>query len=188
MTTHKKITLIMTAIFIAVQIGLMLGLVWKGYPEYVRSTGVPTLLFLLYTAAEWKYDFYMNHGVRAIFMTAIFTDGFFGYYLNLYVTSFVFDKMQHVFGSYGWGLFTFILVAQISCRPMGRLFKFILAAALALSIGAIYEILEFIGDSISKSNLPSQPSLLDTDLDLVSDLIGAILAGLQAAFRNLEKK
>jgi hypothetical protein len=58
-------------------------------------------------------------------------------------------------------------------------------ACLGLSLGSLYEILEFFTDSISHPVPPSQPSLLDTDLDLVADLAGALLAALHASCGRL---
>lgn len=48
--------------------------------------------------------------------------------------------------------------------------------SLALALGTIYELLEFIEDEVFKPKIKNQPSLLDTDLDLISDLAGGILA------------
>lgn len=55
--------------------------------------------------------------------------------------------------------------------------KFILAVSLGLGLGALYEIAEFFTDRISHPVPPSQPSLLDTDLDLIANALGALLAG-----------
>jgi hypothetical protein len=82
---------------------------------------------------------------------------------------------------YTFSLFFYVLAAQLLRHPVNRLFKFILIVSLGLSLGTFYEILEFLTDTFSHPALVSQPSLLDTDLDLIGDLIGAVLAGIHAS-------
>lgn len=114
----------------------------------------------------------------------IFFDAFFGDYFDLYEHSFVFDKLLHVFGSYAFSLFAYTLVAQLPGTQIGRPARFILTLCLGVSLGVFYEISEFIGDLVSHPMPPNQPGLLDTDLDLVGDTIGAFFAAVQAALKK----
>ena len=173
-----------TGLFLVSQILIMLGLAWQGHLDYVRSVMVTTLCWIGYTFLEARYQLYMNHYVRVIMVITLISDAFFGYYLNLYATSFVFDKMLHVFGTYTFSLFAYILVVQLLNNPVKQSFKFILVVCLGLSIGTFYEVLEFITDLISHPVPPSQPSLLDTDLDLMGDVIGAVLSAIHSTYRT----
>ncbi|MGM7722177.1 hypothetical protein [Metabacillus sp. Hm71] len=47
---------------------------------------------------------------------------------------------------------------------------------LSTTLGAFYEVFEFFQDVVFKPQIKNQPNLLDTDLDLVSDLSGGIIA------------
>lgn len=47
---------------------------------------------------------------------------------------------------------------------------------IGLSLATIYELMEFATDYFIKPTVPAQQGLLDTDLDLLSDLAGALLA------------
>ena len=67
-----------------------------------------------------------------------------------------------------------------------RLF-FLFIISLALALGNIYEILEFIEDTVFKPKIKNQPSLLDTNLDLVSDLLGGIIALIHYRFSKYLK-
>ena len=80
--------------------------------------------------------------------------------------------------------FAYVLVAQMMANPVGKPVKFILIACLGLSLGTLYEILEFVTDSLSHPTPPSQPSLWDTDADLVGDAVGALLAAIHALTRT----
>lgn len=181
MTKYRTYLLISTVLFIVLQAVIMFGLIGKGYYDFTRSVAITTSLWIVYTFIEVKYNAYMNHYVRAAAMTAITIDAFFGYYLAYYLTSFTFDKLLHAFGTYAFALFAYVLVVQLLKFPAGGLFKFILATSLGLSIGAFYEIIEFLVDTFSNPIIPSQVNLLDTDLDIVCDAIGAIIAGFHAA-------
>ena len=187
MTKTAKTTLTLTAVFLIVEAAILLALFHKGHPEYLWRA-VPPLILTVYTIIEIKYGFYMNTYARLVTMMAIVSDNFFGFYMNFYLTSFVFDKIQHVVGSYAFALFTYILVAQLAQSPMRKLFKFILVISIGLSVGVIYEIMEFCSDLISKTGTPSQVSLLDTNLDLVGNAVGSLLAAIHAAFYNLPDK
>jgi hypothetical protein len=171
--------LTLTGFFLAVQVSTILGLAGKGYLDYARSVGTTTGFWIVYTFLEAKYALYMNNGVRGLVMVAIISDGVFGYYFNYYATSFVFDKILHLFGTYALALFAYILVLQMLNQPVSRSVKAVLVISLGLSIGASYEILEFLVDHFANPVIPSQPSLLDTDLDLICDSLGAILAAGQ---------
>jgi len=59
-----------------------------------------------------------------------------------------------------------------------------LVVSLGVSLGAFYEILEFLTDIFSHPIPISQPSLLDTDLDLMGDVIGAVFAAIHAISRT----
>jgi len=114
-----------------------------------------------------------------IVLTLLF-DGFFGNYMDMYTTSSIFDKMLHVFGTYAFSLFAYVLVAQLLKYPVHSSFKFLMVVSLGVSLGAFYEITEFLTDTFSHPVPVSQPNLLDTDLDLIANVIGANLAALHA--------
>lgn len=166
----------------------MITLSLKGRTDYLRSVIATNFFLVVYTFLENRYRLNMNTYVRVLILLTIFFDSFFGYYFDMYVSSFVFDKALHVFGTYAFSLFTYILVMQMLTNPLNSQVKFILVICLGLSLGTVYEILEFITDSISHPIPPSQPSLLDTDLDLIADLIGAVLAAFHVSSRKFVNK
>ena len=184
MTNNQFTSLKINVVFLTIQIILMLELYRQGQYSYTRSILVTTCLWGLYTFLEIKYVFSMNTYVRIIILLTLIFDGFFGCFLDLYTTSSVFDKCLHVFGTYAFSLFAYVLVFQLLKHPINSYFKFILVVCLGVSLGAFYEILEFLTDTISHPTPISQPSLLDTDLDLMGDVIGANLAAIHATFKK----
>lgn len=182
MTNEKSDLLKITVLFVATQSILICTLFLSGQPSYARSVLSVTFLWTLYTFLEARYGFFMNTYIRTMVILSLLADSFGGSFLNLYVTSCVFDKVLHVFGSYSFALFFYILVIQLLTGPVNRPFTFILIASLGLSMGGFYEILEFLTDTFSHPDPISQPSLLDTDLDLTADLIGSLLAAFHGTY------
>ena len=181
---HNLVKFRINILIILCQIVVLVGLAMGLHFGYVRSVIVTTCFWLLYMFLEARYELYMNNFVRVMIGIVLVSDSFFGYYLELYARSSVFDKILHVFGTYALSLFTYILVVQLLNNPVNRPFKFILVICLGISIGATYEIVEFFTDNISHPSLASQPSLLDTDLDLIGDVIGSVCAAIHATSRN----
>ena len=93
-------------------------------------------------------------------------------------------KILHVVGTYAFSLFAYVLVAQLLKQPVSSSFKFILVVSLGVSLGGFYEILEFLTDAFLQPIPISQPSLLDTDLDLIGDVVGAVLAAIHVISRT----
>lgn len=184
MEKNKQAAVTITAVFLFVQAGTMIALLYKGHNEYFRSVAVTTCFWLVYTFLEIRYQVRMSNYIRVLMVLAIFFDAFFGYCFDLYAGSFVFDKALHIFGSYAVSLFAYVLVMQLQAGFIDQRVRFILVLGLGLTIGVGYEILEFITDTISHPVPPSQPSLLDTDIDLIGDFIGASLAGIHAVSRK----
>jgi hypothetical protein len=184
MGNYKETIQRLMIFFLMGQIIIILGLAADRHFDYIRSMLATTFLWIVYTFVEVKCRLYMNNYIRILVVITLLSDGFFGYYLNLYETSFIFDKILHVFGTYALSLFFYVLAVQLLKNPVNRLFKLILVVCLGMGLGGFYEILEFLTDTISHPALVSQPSLLDTDLDLIGDLIGAIIAGVHASFRT----
>ena len=184
MANDKSALLRITIIFFVIQMILMFALFRQGQYSYTRSVMATTCFWAIYTFLEARYKFYMNAYVRVMIVLTLLLDGFFGNYLDLYTTSSIFDKILHVVGTYAFSLFAYVLVAQLLKQPVSSSFKFILVVSLGVSLGGFYEILEFLTDAFSHPIPISQPSLLDTDLDLIGDVVGAVLAAIHVISRT----
>ena len=165
----------------------MMGLSGKEYPGFLRGTAGTTGLVSLYTFFEYKYGLYMNNYVRAAMLVSLIGDSLGGQYLEYYITSTVFDKVLHAFGTYAFSLFFYILTLQLLKHPLTRSFTFIFVFCLGTSFGALYEIMEFIVDTTTKPSFPGQLSLYDTDMDLVADMCGAAAAATHAVLFPMAK-
>lgn len=178
MIAHRKTMFILTGTFLIVLLVIAWGLGQQGRYDYAQNIVVKMVLWALYTIFEVKCGITISNYIRTSVIVVLISDSFLGLYLDFYLTSSIFDKVQHVFGSYAFSLFAYSIICKLTQPVIGRGFTFIFILALGLSIGALYEIGEFLGDSIAKPSIPSQPSLLDTNLDLFADLIGSLFAAV----------
>lgn len=151
-------------------------------PNIICSTS----FWLVYLLLELIYDLRVQHYIRAIVILTIVSDSVFRIWLfDLYVTSFTFDRIQHVVGTYAFSLFFYAILLRFTGPPR---MVFLLVLSIGISIGAIYELVEFLSDMTLKPIVPNQPSLLDTDLDLLCDVFGASLAAIHTGVFGYLKK
>lgn len=99
-----------------------------------------------------------------------------GEYFNIYHSTKHYDRYLHLFGSFAFSLLSYSLLNTISILATEKWITFLIVLLLGISIGTLFEIIEFIHDCISKKTM-SQHGLKDTDLDLIFDTIGSIIAG-----------
>ena len=184
MTVHAKVMSILTVVFLVILSVLALDLVQQGRYDYAQNILVKIIMWIGYSFFEIKNGIQLNNTLRASVMLVLISDSFLGLYWDFYTTSSVFDKVQHAFGSYAFSLFVFTIISKLSRPVLGRGFTFIVILSLGLGIGALYEIGEFLGDTILKPRIPSQPNLLDTDLDLIADMLGALFAAVHVTIVN----
>jgi len=117
----------------------------------------------------------------AIFLI-IFTLHLFGYFKGLYYSLHFYDKILHLSaGAYISAIIIWVLFKTKigdTLKTGNRFTKLILTIALTITIGALWEFLEFFWDSYfaNKFGLPPlQINNTDTILDLIFDTIGTIL-------------
>jgi len=118
--------------------------------------------------------------------------GFFGF--SIY--GFGFDKMFHITNSFILTTLMYFWISTVYTQHKG--IKIIIAVLIVMGIGSLGEIMEFVGQvyfHMNNAGAFSQGDLLpptlkndftiyDTWWDMISNLIGASLAGMMMAFRK----
>ena len=155
----------------------------KVYYEY-DVVGV-CVLYLIYIYLESKYNLYVSNFIRSIVILTLTIHTFMGKLLNYYQTVPAFDIVLHIFGTYSLVLFTNSIMDKVlGINFSTRLNKFIFLMLLGGCLGAIYEIFEFLLDLTLKPPIPYQPGLIDTDLDMISDIMGSFIASFHLCIVN----
>ena len=132
--------------------------------------------FLLFIWLENKFGFEIYDFVLLLVTITIFAHFYLGENLRLYYKTKFFDRCLHLFGTIAFTLFIYLIIIRTLkpvIYPNGVIFIFVMA--LGALIGVVFELCEFIVDMIFKTR--NQSGLIDTDVDLIFNIIGAILAG-----------
>lgn len=177
MKQDSRKRLILDLIFIVLQSACIIGLFTIKNYEYMRIALSDLLFWIVYMIFEFKQKWVIPFYVRLVVILAIMSNSFFGELLNWYVTSTFYDRVQHVFGTYAMTLWAFYIIQQfVKVNITQKRLVIIFFIILSIALGAFYEIIEFLQDILFKPKIKNQPSLLDTDFDLIADLIGGIIA------------
>lgn len=188
MNKNLRISMALSVLLIVFQGFSLAGIVSRGNHDFVANIIGSTLFWLSYTVFEYLYKLKINYYIRLAVVVSIISDGFLGFYFNLYETSPAFDRMQHIFSVYATALFFYAILMNfmnntVEVRPW---IKFVFVAAIGMAAGSLNEIIEYMSDTMMKPQILNQPGLEDTDLDLISNTIGAVLAGFHSMFSNLD--
>ncbi|GGA24888.1 hypothetical protein GCM10011384_12560 [Psychrobacillus lasiicapitis] len=174
---HFSKKLIVDIIFILIQTACIVGLIITDNYDYMRMSISNLLFWLVYIFLEFKLKWSIPLYIRIAVTISIISNDVLGELINLYVTSFLFDRIQHIFGTYSLTLWSFFIIQQfVQMKFIQKKLIIIFFITLSTTLGTFYEIFEFLQDELFKPVIKNQTSLLDTDLDLISDVVGGIIA------------
>jgi len=176
-------------IFIIIQFITIIALIIGNNLINIDTVILFTVLFIIYIYLEKRYFFYVSNYIHACLALVIIAHCFGGKLLNLYVTSTTFDKYLHIFGTYTIALFAYSITKNIMEIPFNSKANiFLHVTLLGVSCGTIFELIEYIGDLTLKPSIPNQNGLIDTDLDMVANLLGALIAAWHASYIGVKLK
>lgn len=175
--TKQKGSKILTIIFTIIVLLTAAGfLIRKDYKLLLNSIFI-FISYLLYIYFENKKGFNIENYKKALVLITGILHNSFGQYLNLYRTTIWFDKGLHLFGAFSFSLFCYsILNLSSKFFSKSKIITFIVMMSLGIAVGDILENFEFLLDIIFKTN--NQHGNIDTNLDLVFNTLGAVLAGI----------
>lgn len=173
--------------FFIIQILIVVALINTKRLDYIRDVVFISALAGVYIFLENKYSIYVSNYIRGCVILVIFVHDYAGKYLELYLTLTIFDKLLHVFGIYSVVLFAYAIMNRfMKISFTSKLNEFVFITLLGISLGAIFEILEYIVDVTINPKIHNQPDLTDTDLDMIADVIGAITAAFHVSFIGIQ--
>lgn len=142
------------------------------------------ILFWLVIASLLLYEYNSGLNLSGLIVTCsiltIIGHSLVGNYLGYYHKSKTYDRGLHFFGSFSFSLLVFLILNN-AVIPFysNRFYVSLFVITLGISIGALFEILEFIHDSVSKK-AACQHGLADTNFDMIFNMLGALIAGVVA--------
>jgi uncharacterized membrane protein YjdF len=168
--------MVLTTIFILFQVITLIGLASNAKYIYIHDVVITSIFILIFNCIKKRYKVRVNNYIYAITLLSIVSHTFLGEWLGLYIKSNFFDRIQHIFGTYALTLYIYSFINERLGKTYTPSRELIDILALGIALGAILEILEFIADLLLKPQMPYQPSIMDTDLDLIFDVFGAFVA------------
>jgi len=173
--------------FLIIQALICYGLYENNQTVFIYEVIATTLIILVYSFFEIKYNLFLNHYIRILVITTILLHTYVGDYLHFYAKSFVFDKILHGFGTYSFTLFVYVIINQlIKNVNYKRPYEFIFVVCLGMTLGQGLEFLEFLIDLILKPAEHSQSGLIDTNLDMILNTLGAIIAAIHISISRMK--
>lgn len=134
---------------------------------------------LIPTFLKKYYGIRTPHILQAGGALFLFATLFLGEEANFYDRFWWWDLIFHTFAGLAFGLVGYMILVLTYRKHAVRLaplFTSIFAISFAVTLSALWEILEFIIDQLLGTNM--QPSASDTMWDLVAGLIGALVSAL----------
>ena len=142
-----------------------------------------TLLLYLSIISLLLYEYYLNLNIPSFIVTcsllAILGHTFLGTFMDIYHKSKTYDRYLHLFGSFSFSLLSFSLLKLNLTIGLFNTFLFVMT--LGISLGVVVEIAEFAHDTFTKKPM-TQHGLIDTDFDMISNVLGSTIAGIVSLF------
>jgi hypothetical protein len=173
----KNILNLVLAIFLLTGIFIIVGFVIQKKYKYVLESATIYVFFLSYIFIERRGNFRTEDFIKILVILSLISHSLIGRYFELYRNSKWFDDLLHVFGSFSFALFYYSIINEtIGIYYKNKIFPFIFIILLGTSSGTFFELIEFSVDILFNTN--AQNGLLDTNLDMLFNTIGAFLAAL----------
>lgn len=174
---YNSLIILMTIIFSTVTMFICISLFIKKKYKMLPETIAIYILYIIFLLIQYKLNFQVRPIIIMLVLITCIGNSLIGKYLNVYNTSKYYDRFLHAFGAFSFSLFYYsILDNVIEHTIYPKAYISIFVASIGISLCCIFEIYEFIIDSITTSY--NQPGLKDTNFDLISDVIGSVLAGI----------
>lgn len=170
-------------LFTLIIILLIVGFILSKQYQFIYNSVFAYLAYLTIPFYEKRNVIKISQMVKCLLLFLIVLHIAFGQYFGFYVSNSYFDKGLHLFGTFAISLFAYqALTSFLHITIKSKLFIFTLICSLGISLGVFLELFEFVLDILFKSN--NQKGLNDTNLDMIFNVIGAIIAGLSVKVKG----
>jgi len=128
------------------------------------------------------YEYFSNLNIPNFIITCslitIIGHSFIGTLLDIYHSSKFYDRYLHLFGCFSFSLLIYSVLNEVITQAIeSKIYVFLFIMTLGITIGAFFEIAEFIHDNLSKQE-KYQHGLIDTNFDIIFNIVGSFLAAI----------
>ncbi len=157
----------------------LLRIFCKDKNKIARKSAISSFVFIwLIYLLDRIFVFQLPEITYFLVLLSFFFNGFFGYYQNLFNRTRKYDRFQHAFGCFSFAIFLYYLLSNIMDYGGSKAFQAFYIFLLGVFSGIYTEILEFLHDL--KHDEKMQKGLRDTNVDLVFNVMGSVLAAICA--------
>jgi hypothetical protein len=174
---------VLFVLFILAEVFIAIKYVQKGKSKCLKSILVPAGLYIIYLLTLCIFFIRVPYFVLSLATITIFLHTYVGLYLDMYRKSKIYDRYLHGFGSFSFALLLYLTLSGITVPGGTVVYRAVFVASIGIASGAVFEIVEFLHDLKSKTDM--QRGLIDTDFDLIFDVIGSAAAAILAAIAYL---
>lgn len=162
-------------VFTFLVIILIIGFITNKQYRYIYNAVFIYLAYALIIYYEKKEIISISNSVKLLIILVSILHLALGQYFELYRTSIYLDKILHLIGTFSICLFVYQILASLFGNYLNsRFLVFVLISSVGITSGVLLEILEFVLDIIF--NTSNQHGLIDTNLDLIFNILGSSLA------------
>lgn len=173
----KQKSHLLNILYLILTILISIGFILDKRFDYLFNPAITSLFYLLLLLLERFSSFKTKHYIKLLLIITLTSHNFFGEYLDAYNKTNYFDNILHFFGSFSFALFAYDLINEFvrirSSRPF--VFTFLFVTIMGISLSTLFELGEFTLDHFLHQN--NQRGTVDTNIDLVFDILGSMLAG-----------
>lgn len=142
---------------------------------------IVSVIAVLFVLFKRSLGIQIYDSITMLWLLTILGHTFIGEYFTVYRKSKTYDRYLHLVGSLVFSFFIYsILSSLIKPAPDSKIYVAILIATIGITAGVVFELAEFISDTVGKKAKyeKSQHGLADTDYDMIFNVIGSIVAAI----------
>ncbi len=180
---YNQLLILITVLFTLVTLFIIMTVIIKKQYPFLIVNIVTYIAYITFLIVQYMMEFKVETFIIVFVLITIIGNNLFGQYLNFYNTTKFYDRYLHVFGCFSFALFFYSLLDKIIKPDIdSKVYTSVFVISIGISLGCILEIVEFIMDIKKKTNQKNQHGLIDTDTDMISNVIGSIAAGIASIY------
>lgn len=168
------------------------GTVVGGFSKYFALVSVLLMIWLPYILNRIKIQF--DFTTLIVYLVFIFLSTMVGSVWSVYQILLWYDTVIHFFSGVLIGFIGYSLFTKNSKTKLEYFWLFIFILGFTMLCGGIWEIYEFMADSLLGTNMQiyegfvGQDALVDTMTDIICDLGGGLIAAICCMFIEKDKR
>lgn len=168
-------------IFSVVEIFLIFKYIRQKKTGRLVENSIVSVIAILFVLFKKNLGIQIYDSLTVLWLITILGHTLVGEYFTIYRKSKTYDRYLHLVGSFVFSLLSYsILNSLIKPVPGSKVYAAILIATIGITLGVVFELMEFALDTIGKREKykKSQHGLADTDYDMIFNVIGSVAAAI----------